>query len=251
MEKTGVHKCELCDKQFKSRQSKWMHKQRLHPSGGIDNTDIENRIVVLENRMKEMQAELDALRAKHVFNSNNSFSAATVVNINANETLNINHAPTSPSSNSCSKRLSLDGMHPFDVETDEFLSVAQFKACGYSLVRLLELSHFNPSHPEHMNCILSPHNNDYVYILDSDRQWVKVSNNNEFLMTVLSNLVRRVKVVNPVEALKYDDNNVFYSGEGGAISFKVLQGMKSHSKICIKTLTDLGILLPEDLVEGL
>jgi len=81
MEKTGVHKCELCDKQFKSRQSKWMHKQRSHPTGTITTTDIEDRIVLLEKRIKEMQDEIDPLRAKQASITNNNFSGNNVVNM--------------------------------------------------------------------------------------------------------------------------------------------------------------------------
>lgn len=252
MEKTGVHKCELCDKQFKSRQSKWMHKQRSHPTGTITTTDIEDRIAVLENRIKEMQDEIDALRAKQASITNNSFSGTNNLNIMSNENVNFNHSLNNPSSPSRSpspplriRHLTVDDMHPFGVETDEFLSVAKFKGCGYSIVRLLELSHFNPSHPEHMNHIISPRSNSDAYILDSDRQWVKV-NTSKTIWPLLRSIVRRVKAVNPVEAGRYDDDTEFLGGKD-SITFKAMQGMMSHSKMCIRVLTEMGITLPEEL----
>ena len=251
MEKTGVHKCELCDKQFKSRQSKWMHKQRSHPTGTITTTDIEDRIVLLEKRIKEMQDEIDALRAKQASITNNNFSGNNVVNM-SNENVNFNHSLNSPSSPSRSpspplriRHLTVDDMHPFGVETDEFLSVAKFKACGYSIVRLLELSHFNPSHPEHMIHIISPRSNSDAYILDSDRQWVKMDTS-KTIWPLLRSIVRRVKAVNPLEAVRYDDDTEFLGGEN-SITFKAMQGMMSHSKMCIRVLTEMGITLPEEL----
>ncbi len=70
MVKSGVYTCELCDKQFTNRQSKWMHKQRLHPSGTIDNEDILNRMAVIRERISDLQTELAGLENKYLVMNN-------------------------------------------------------------------------------------------------------------------------------------------------------------------------------------
>jgi Zinc-finger of C2H2 type len=62
----SVYTCELCDKQFATRQAKSMHKQRLHPSGTMDTSDIDKRMSFLMNRIRDDQKELEGLHAKRM-----------------------------------------------------------------------------------------------------------------------------------------------------------------------------------------
>jgi hypothetical protein len=71
MVKPGHATCELCGKQFNSRQSKWMHKQRSHPSGTIDNEDILNRMAVIRERISDLHTELVGLENKYMIMNNN------------------------------------------------------------------------------------------------------------------------------------------------------------------------------------
>jgi hypothetical protein len=72
MPKPGHATCELCGKQFNSRQSKWMHKQRSHPSGTMDNKDILNRMIVIRERISDLQDELVGLANKYMGMNNNN-----------------------------------------------------------------------------------------------------------------------------------------------------------------------------------
>lgn len=247
---TGVYTCELCDKQFNTRQAKSMHKQRLHPSGTIDNSDIEKRIAVLEKRIHEIQTEVDGLRAKHAFNLNNTFGPCTnsisIMATEQNLTIN-NQSSTQSIQNSNKKQISVEDIHPFGKETEEFISASQFKDCGYNLVKLLQLSHFNPAHPEHMNFIMIPNTSEEAYVLNSEYRWVKADLHTT-LISVLWRLVHRLKMVNPTEALKYDDVVKFYTGGMEAITLKAMQGIVVYSRLCVKILSDMGIALPGDLM---
>lgn len=247
-----VYTCELCGKQYGSSQAKWMHKHRSHPSGTIDNSDIEKRIAVIEKRMADIQSELDGLRSKHAYNINNSFSGSTsVVNISSNENLTIVHQGVAGNGDKqCNgdKQLSIEDMHPFEDDNfEEFLSVAQFQECGYSLVKLLQLSHFNPAFPEYMNFIQVPNCIEKAYVLSKDRRWVKVDFHTS-LAALLWRLVHRVSKVNPVEASKYENDASFFKDGMESISMKSIYGIASHTQMCIRKLCDLGICLPGDLM---
>lgn len=247
--KTGVYTCELCGKQYGTSQAKWMHKHRSHPSGSVDITELESRMCVLEKRICEQQAEFDVLREKHKFLTNNSFGpAAHVVSGCENVTVHYHYSSSSVSSSSALRQLSIDDMHPFDDETfDEFISASQFQECGYSLVRLLQLSHFNPVFPEHMNFIPIPNCSDKVYVLGKDRRWVKVDFHTSFL-ALMWRLVHRVRKMNPSEASKYEDDTSFFLGGMESISLKAMQGMAMHSPACVRKLCDLGVCVPGDVV---
>lgn len=250
MSKGVVYACELCDRHFSSRQSKWMHKQRSHPCGIVDNSDIDKRMVVIEKRILDLQSELDTLRAKHAFNTSNSFGpSTTVVNITASEqrmTI-INGGGACVGSCSSARRISVGDMHPFGEDTEEFVSVSAFKECGYSLVKLMQLSHFNSVHPEHMNFIMVPDCCEKAYVLNRERRWVKVDFHTT-MISLLWRIVQRVKTVNPAEALKYDDDTSFLVGGTESISFKAIQGVAMYSRTCVKVLTEMGVCLPGDLV---
>lgn len=70
MPKSGLYTCELCGRQFICRQTKFSHKQRMHPSGTIDNTDILNRMAVLRKRIRDMHTELASLQNKYMIINN-------------------------------------------------------------------------------------------------------------------------------------------------------------------------------------
>jgi hypothetical protein len=72
MPKPGVHTCELCGKQFTNRQSKFSHKQRKHPSGTMDTKDILNRMIVIRERISDLQDELVGLANKYMGMNNNN-----------------------------------------------------------------------------------------------------------------------------------------------------------------------------------
>jgi len=249
MQKSGLYMCELCDKQFSTRQSKWSHKQRTHPSGMFDNADIEKRVALLEKQISELQSELLTLQNKHKFNVNNNFGASTNAIGNCEQlTININQSSTSVSSSSRGERMSVEDMHPFGEDiADEFISAHQFKECGYSLVKLLQLSHFNPVHPPHMNFIMTPDCCEKAYVLGRDHRWVKV----DFHTTLLASLwkiVKRLKTVNPTEASRYEDDTSFLLGGMESISLKAIQGVAMYSRTCVKILSEMGVSLPGDLV---
>jgi len=221
---------------------------------------MEKRMAYLENRIDEMGAELEALRKKHTFTINNSFGSATnnyVVTCEnfTNTTTNNNTAPDAAELSPAAAELSpaattpMEDMHPFGEEVtpeSEFLSVAQFKECGYNPVKLLQLSHFNPAHPQYMNIIMDPSCYQQTYVYGRDRCWAK-TDLQDSLMPVLRSIVQRMSRVNPAEASKYKDDAAFLQGGAGSVTFRAMQGMAMHSRTCIRVLSERGVPLPEEL----
>lgn len=243
-----MYTCELCGKQYASSQAKWMHKHRSHPSGTVSATDLEARMIVLEKRISDLQVELDTVRDMHKTMTNNSFSPSiNMISYCENVTIH-NHSSSATSYSPAVRQLSIDDMHPFDDDNfEEFISAAQFQECGYSLVKLLQLSHFNPAFPEYMNFIQIPSCSDKAYVLGKDRRWVKVDFHSSFI-ALLYRLVNRVKKLNPAEASKYDDETSLFIGGMESISLKAMQGISMYSHMCVRKLSEMGICLPGDVV---
>ena len=100
MVKSGVYTCELCDKQFTNRQSKFSHKQRKHPSGTIDNEDILTRMAVIRERISDLQTELAGLENKYLVMNNididiDDDTSVTIAHHNPHHNPH-EHAPVSP-----------------------------------------------------------------------------------------------------------------------------------------------------------
>lgn len=253
----------VSDEEINAQKLQLSLAQRILPSDFEDRTaalekyicDHQAELEVLQTKLLQLEVlqtkvlQLEALQNEHkVTTTNNSFGPTTnVVNNCVNVTIN-HYSPNSSHPPPPGRHFSLEDMHPFDDDNfEEFLSVAQFQECGYSLVKLLQLSHFNPAFPEYMNFIQIPNCIDKAYVLSKDRRWVKVDFHTS-LAALMWRLVRRVSKINPVEASKYEDDTSFFIGGMESISLKAIYGIASHTQMCIRKLCDLGICLPGDLM---
>lgn len=266
------HGCEICGRVFASRQSKHRHVQRFHTlatstpsySEPVDIDAINKRISALEENVRASNTEISLLHEKRDRAINNTFSHINATTLNTgtmtgctfttNLTLNLHtnsHGTDGHASGGGGdpppghSHLDVQSMVPFGANFDEFVSPAQMKAIGYSIVRLLQLTHFNPDHPEHMNFLSTP--DMQAFALGSDRNWTKVDLNTSIL-ELLKKLGQRVAAANPLEGLKYEDEVAFIVMGANSISMNAIKGIRDHSPMAVKKLTQLGIVLPSELI---
>lgn len=149
---------------------------------------------------------------------------------------------------SSSPTFDVHSMVPFGAEFEEFVSPEQMKVNGYSIVLLLQQTNFNPEHPEHMNFLCTPDMRSFA--LGSDRIWTEV----DFISSVtelLKKLGQRVAAANPLEGRKYASNlGSMTMGGANAISLNLMKGVREHSPMAVKRLTQLGVVLPRELTSS-
>lgn len=247
--------CEICGQVFASRQSKSRHTRRFHAAAAaaphiapVDIDAIDRRISTLEASLRACETELSLLHVKRTLAAHNTFSACTGCIGTLEGTFNLNLNSGNSDTAFSRRRFDVESMVPFGALFDEFVSHAQLKACGYSIVRLMQLTHFNPEHPEHMNFLVTPTPTDMqAYALGSDRIWTEVDFSSSVL-ELLKKLARRVTDANPLEGRKYDDETALVAMGGNSISMNAMKGIRDHSPLAVKTLTQLGVVLPSKLV---
>jgi hypothetical protein len=254
-----VYDCEVCQKPFATRQSRWMHMHRFHSALlTYDEGTIAERIGVVEQNIRALTLELSALRAKETVVVNNRFGSGHVNSMtNCNNNTNCNQIgfnTTLPVTSDDDYTdsivpLSIENMHPYGEDYDEFISASQFKECGYSIVKILQLSHFNPHHPEHMNFIFVSKSHDDAYILGRDRVWTKASFK-AILMDLLRKIVKRIACFNVAVANKYPDDTHLLMGELDSVTMNAIKGVTDYSPLAVQILTKRGIELPIDLTKS-
>lgn len=252
---TKYYDCDVCGKHFSSVQARSMHKRRSHTTllrHSQDIDELDNRITFLKKRVIEFQNEIGQLQQYRSFVINNKF---TTIKLNLSRNIDVDDLERSLSMvELCTKSVvtvsSIEDMHIFDacdilISGGEFITHEQFRECMYSPVRILQLSKFNPEHPEHMNMLMIPGQTEFVYILDHDRTWKKVSMVDTLLDTLLG-VVARIRRMNPnVEAATYD--GVSLADPKNRIVFNAIAGIIAFSPIAIGTLQHIGIQLPSEL----
>lgn len=143
--------CRYCDKEYNHRSSLSYHE--LHScKKKYSNTDVQQLIISMANKMNRMEEELSHLRSNKTIINNSGINNGTINN-NINNNININN---------------------FGSEVNKFTTndVESLFGFGYDMVlELIKRVHIDT--PENRNIYIPSLKNKYAYIL-KDKKWLPI-----------------------------------------------------------------------------
>ncbi len=164
-------KCKYCDKDFKSRQSKWKHEK------ACENTTVEipnNKINELMQKLTKIETDLEDVKNK----------PTTITNINKGT---INKGPvynflTSPGSEDINILSEQEIEHIMDQEMN-------------CLIALVDMLNFNEKHPEnHSFCNTALHDK-YISTLNPETLTIEKQRKTDFFDIILNNGLKNMKLL--------------------------------------------------------
>jgi len=167
--KESKYRCNICNKQFSCRQSKYEHKKNVC-------NKINNKISIIDNKFEEFKNSiLDILKSNKMhpktFQKINKQLLNNNINNTTNNIINNNNTINNITNNTINNNITYVKFG--DEKLSEILSEREMliilNECRLSVEKSIKLTHFNDNRPELKNIIITNLQNNIGYIFNGEK----------------------------------------------------------------------------------
>ena len=167
--KESKYRCNICNKQFSCRQSKYEHQKNVC-------NKINNKISIIDNKFEEFKNSiLDILKSNKMhpktFQKINKQLLNNNINNTTNNIINNNNTINNITNNTINNNITYVKFG--DEKLSEILSEREMliilNECRLSVEKSIKLTHFNDNRPELKNIIITNLQNNIGYIFNGEK----------------------------------------------------------------------------------